>query len=513
MIRSVFRERSSGLADSVLRMWMATFFASLALTFIRVLPMLSLAQLVVIRPLVVIFVAMVASAIVAKILALRREDLFRDLAVFAPIIMLIAACLAATGWWNDGSGTVALTFGDARTFVISLGLAPMATGPESLLRFAVLAVIAVAVVRLIRKGYPPLRVAACAAISWIVGAFALLIPSWMVAVAARLNDEAGVLYASDIVRLLGKIHAASYWSAFQSDRFFTPIGKQLESATMLSAAAILFIFASLLLIWILADRARWFQLDIRRRLWTAMKTGGFLAFACSVGLGWWFGSRSVTFSWHGIDWVACVVGIIVFGSWFFRSLYRTDLFSKDGEESGEVMRLDDTKDVRMLLGANAIFGSALLGWSVFCGVGLLAAIEWFQIRDRWTDSALGRAVVRVAVTTVLFMTAALLGFRSVLFPSKIFLIALGWGIWSAIVGWFVHEASSWTESRRWLLLGIGALPLVVALRFPTGAAVFALVFLALRWIRQRRPASLEIQETLLLAAGVLASILALFIRF
>ncbi|MBI4139168.1 hypothetical protein HY479_03395 [Candidatus Uhrbacteria bacterium] len=360
-----------------------------------------------------------------------------------PVAVLAALGLAAVGPWNDGSGAMALPMSGALQFIGSVGVFPLSVGPDVFLRSAVAAVaigLGIGSFRRIRRIG---RAIAVAVLAWTAGSVTLLVSSWT-AILSGWASGTRITHTQDALRALGYLHSNSYWSFFQSDRFFAGIGRQLETGAMLSTAAITFLLGvALLLPWL--RRARpWNRPGILlaaiREAWVRPVAGAFLLALFS---GAWLGVRTVGWSWGALDAVALFLLAATAGAWLWHWTLSRDVASLRDDEARRPWRLlpsgqVQVKDVTSLSDALrllALLGAFLLGWPLLLMLLALFAVSSMNDRMnvRWRNIDLFRAAEPPILAALLVGAGSVFGTRQLLFPPGAAVAALAAALLAAAI--------------------------------------------------------------------------------
>ncbi len=289
-----------------------------------------------------------------------------------PLAIVFGVIISAFGVWNDGSGALALPPSGVFTFLFTLGAVPTPFGPEAFLR-GTMAFMAVALAALTyfsnRRLVSALRTGI---VAWFAGAIPLLMQSVLAFIGARTSSFP-LVHSQDALRALGAMHANSYWSNFQSERFFVGIGRQLESGVLLSSTATVFLLASACLVVVSFWSKPWNRSEIRRAAFRELimqtETG---LFAAAIVCGIWLGIRSAAWSWNGLDFVALLVLLVCVSSWFVHRSFSNDVGNLRDDETRRPWRLlpagiiqvDDVHSAIMILSPLSIAAALLLGWPV-----------------------------------------------------------------------------------------------------------------------------------------------------
>ena len=352
-----------------------------------------------------------------------------------PFAILFGVIISALGIWNDGSGALALPPSGVLAFFVTLGAVPVPFGPEAFLRGTV-AFMAVALATL--AYFSDRRIASAlytVVVAWIFGAVPLLIQSAMALIGAR-SSSFPLVHSQDALRALGAMHTNSYWSNFQSERFFVGIGRQLESGALLSSTAIAFLLASVSLVVLFFWTKPWNRSEIRRTAFRELimqtETG---LFAAAIICGIWLGISSAGWSWNGLDFVALMLLFVCVGSWYVHRSFSNDVGSLRDDETRRPWRLlpagiiqvDDVHSARTILLLLAITAAMLLGWPVLFFLLAIFSVP-FATRVVWIE--------RPLLAALLVGLGAAFGTRQALLPKYSLVAAVIFAVFSiSLVFW------------------------------------------------------------------------------
>lgn len=286
-----------------------------------------------------------------------------------PIAVAFGVLISVFGIWNDGSGALAIPPGGALVFLFSLGIFPVPYGPEAFLRAIVAAMSVTLAVNAYVSEKKLKKAAFVGIIAWFSGAIPLLMQSAMAAVGARASSFP-LTHTQDTLRALGALHANSYWSFFQSERFFVSIGRQLEYGALLSSTAIAFLLICACLAFLFFRSSPWNRSEIRRAAFRELfyKKEAALFLAALVS-GTALGMSSVGWPWNGLSFVALFVMAVCAVSWYAHSSFSDEIYNRLSPFG--LVQIDDVHAVKTALALIAITAAFLLGWPALFFVSAL----------------------------------------------------------------------------------------------------------------------------------------------
>lgn len=456
---------------------------------------------VIARPIILAAACLFACLAASLILRQRADSAWSDIMRMLPAALGVGVLASWLGVWNDGSGAIPLAPGQAAIFALTAGLFPMKIGPEALLRFAVLALAVLLAVSAWRTQPSRARAVLAGVAAWIGGALVLLVRSWMAVFAAAVRGLA-ISNPEDAMRALGAIHANSYWSNFQADRFFAGVGRQFETAVALSSSAVLVIVCVALLATLAARIQPWARRGVIRALAArllAMESFASLLFASALAAGFASGLRGTRIAWTALDAVAVFLLAIAFISWFAFRAFGREVETLSADERSHPERplpsgLVSVDDVRMLRGALlsvAVVSGVLLGWPVLLAFAALAAIEEIASASGRAANPWGRGATVAASAALLVLVGGLFAARTPQFPFHLGRLTIAWAAVAAAVAVlpaardFVRAASGRKTWLPFLLVAAAGSIAGLALRLPVAFAALALLLVCLFVARSR----------------------------
>lgn len=436
------KRRAFAPAASLMVAWGAAVIAGLLASILTSARLPTLIEAVVMRPLQIVALAIVATLSVSVFARFRFDQAWQEVITALPLALALAVVLSWFGVWNDGSGTVALSLGDAMAFVFTLGAIPTALGPEIVVRGTAVALAIILAVRVVRRRAGAGSAAMTFVAAWIPAALLLLTQTWIAQVASWFR-ESPILNSLDALRVLGMIHTNSYWSNFQADRFFAGIGQQLETGIALSSSAAVFLVGCAALKLALFRLSPWNRPGVLMALGRRLAGAPFLLFVSPLAVGLLIGFRSQRIAWNGLDVIAILVLIVVFAAWFVQWMFGRDLedLSKDEREHPErplpsgVVRPDELEGLREVLVCVAVIGAFLLGWPVLLVTLALLGLGWIASSAGfgWAQSRRDRVLVWAAMSSGLVIMGGAFAVRSSIVPTGLFPLAVAWAAVTATV--------------------------------------------------------------------------------
>lgn len=361
-----------------------------------------------------------------------------------------AVIAAWTGYWNDGSGAVALPLGQAMQFVVTLGLTPTMLGPDVFLRFVTLLSTGFMVYRLGRQESRARQIRV-AVMAWVVGAVTLLIPSWAVTV---LGFSRGVVIATaqDGLRVVGSALSNSHWSNFQQERFLTGIGDQLGVMVGFWTTAVTLIVGVCFMIAMAMVRYREHMRRIAGDVFRSLR---------SSEAGWVFGG-------------AALIGYLVATAHAIRTVQAVPVILAAIALAALAGRLLFVQNSILIVGASA---TMLLGWPVLAAYLICAALCIASERAQGTK----RITLIGAAGGAFVVLGAAFGVRSSMFPSDLAAWAIPMGLLAGGIGLVgsIGPIKTWSRSRSELVVFCATLVLcALFMEFFTGLAIAAFAGLA-----------------------------------
>lgn len=423
--------------------------------------------------------AVVFGAMILACAGIMRESIDETLSRFASILPIAVggAIIAAwTGLWNDGSGAIALPFGQAVLFVVTGGIVPLKLGPDVFLRWTTALSILLVVYRMRSSG--PARQVRMAVTSWITGAIVLLIPSFAASILAMTRGVA-IATAQDALRVMGAALADSYWSAFQQERFLTGIGDQLGVMVGFWTAAITLIVGVCLFVGFAVAIHRE---EVRR------VTGMIFPSIRSSIRGWAIAG-------------AVVLGFLISSAHPMRTLQLVPVLLLIISLAALAGRFLFDQPAVLIVG---LFSSALLGWPVFAVYVICAGL--CMARD--AASGTGRIWITGVEGAAFLVLGAAFGVRSSLFPPMLASWAVPMGVLVAglglvgSIGLVGPTTRIGTVAMRELVIFCGVLVIcAIFMGFVPGLAIAALAGLAAFAMQKKADLWPKYAGSLLLLAG------------
>lgn len=424
------------------------------------------------RP-IFLFCALIATVIASSLmLRARVETQWHEAIVSLPLALACAVFLSWTGLWNDGSGAVALPLGDALLFIFTLGIFPAAFGPEILVRGTVITLAALLAWRVGGK-VGTARAILAGGVTWISGALIILMPTW-IAYAVALYRALPIAHSLDALRVLGFAHTNSYWTNFQSDRFFTGVGRQLDVSLAMSSSAVMFLVACILTGWVVTRLQPWSRPGVASSLLRRLLSPPLALLASPLISALLVARRGQVSRLTGLDIVAFLILFAAFLAWFVFWLMGRDLedLPKDEREhpvrplSSGILQPDDAREAREALAAVSLVGALLLGWPPFLLILILFALEWLSSARGlgWHQTAVWRAGVWASTFATLSILGGVFILRGSALSPVMFKAALTWAVLGGAV-----QLMRWPKvlARRYgqaVVMGLASLVVSLVLR-------------------------------------------------
>lgn len=340
---------------------------------------------VILRPLFLLVFALCIVLIVGLVLRVRVDELWTKVMNALPAALLFGLGLSLIGIWNDGSGIVALPLKNAGVFILTLGIFPLKAGPEILVRGAAIGLIVLVALNLYCRRFQLMRLVVAAVLAWVAGALSLLVQTWLAYFSAVANNLT-LVHSQDAVQALGWLHTNTQWTTYQADRFFTGVGKQLETGIVLSSSSILFLLACALGLLLLSKVQPYARSGVARALIRRLLPASYVQALPAVALvgGLAAGWNSVRWSWGALDFVALALLLVAFIAWSAIRTYGNDLknIRRDEEKfpnrplPAGLIRPDELTDLCRILLPVMLAASFLLGWPVFLAALALLAVDY-----------------------------------------------------------------------------------------------------------------------------------------
>lgn len=519
---TIQKRRAWSPVASIVLAWGSAVIAGLLASILTSARLPTMIEAVVMRPLQIVALAIIVTLSASVVLRSRFEQQWHDVVTALPLALAAAVILSWSGIWNDGSGTVALSLGDAMAFIVTAGAIPTALGPEIVVRGTAVALALILAVRALRRRAGVGPAILTFAVAWIPAALLLLSQTWIAQVAAIFRDTT-IQNSLDASRVLGLIHTNSYWSSFQADRFFAGVGKQLETGAALSSSALVFLVGWVALKLSLLRLQPWNRPGALMALARRLAGVQLLLLASPLAVGLFVGFRSQRIAWNGLDIIALLVLLIVFGSWFTQLLFGRDLedLPKDEREHPDrplpsgIVTPDDLEGLRDVLSCVAVIGAFLLGWPVLLvtltllGVGWIASAAGFG----WAQSRRDRVLVWAAMSAGLVIMGGAFAVRSAIIPTGLFPVAEAWAAVTAVVA--LLHLTPFDPAKPFnalALVAVGGAVVALILKATVILALVALLVLGLFFL-QKNPKNWRRYAFLcILAFGWAATILSQYPR-
>lgn len=340
---------------------------------------------VILRPLFLIVFALCIVLVIGLVLHVRVDELWTKVIKVLPAALLIGLLLSLTGIWNDGSGTTALPLKDAGVFILTLGIFPLKAGLEILVRGASVGLVVLVALNLYRQHFKLMRLVVASVLAWVAGSVCLLVQTWLAYFSAAANHLT-IMHSQDAVQALGWLHMNTQWTNYQADRFFTGVGKQLETGIVLSSSSILFLLACAFGLLLLSKVQPYARSGVAKALIRRLLPASYVQALPVVALvgGLVAGWSSARWSWSALDYVALALLLVAFIAWSSIRTYCDDLknIRRDEEKfpnrplPAGLIRPDELTDLCRILLPVMLVASFLLGWPVFLAALALLAVDY-----------------------------------------------------------------------------------------------------------------------------------------
>lgn len=516
IVQQFTKRRSWSPVASVALIWSSMAMLSLLVSIFTSASLPTFVETLISRPLQILAIALVASLSLSFFLRTRMEQQWQEIVSALPIALVGGFVLSFLKIWNDGSGTTALTFPKALTFLFTLGALPTALGPEIILRGTAFSLAVFLAWRAWKNTSTIVSILKTFFLIWIPSALMLLVHTWM-ALFASVWRVYPVQHSLDAERVLGLVHTNSYWSNFQSDRFFSGVGNQLNVSLALSSSAIVFLLIICFLILTLIRLSPWNRPGVMIALLKRLIGAQLFIFLSPLLIGLWIGLSAVRVNWNVLDVVALIVLVIVFLAWAIAWSFGRDIedLTKDEREHPDrplpagVVRPDELEGFREVLMIIAVVGSVLLGWPVLLVILSLFGVGWISSSAGfgWMQSGRDRILIWAFFAASLVLMGGAFAVRSALMPDKIFPQVLSWGIVVMAIKltrYFPPDPAK--PLKSFIPAALGGLFVAWVLQAPIVLAFLALMLLGLYFL-QKNPIKWRTYVLFyLLAFGWVASI-------
>lgn len=449
---------SWSLAQTVAFMWGGAMVAGILAAVIERAPIPGFILLGLSIPLLFVVSLLTAVLVASTLSRVSVGQLWAQVLTVIPFAFLGGTIAGAIGMWNDGSGAVALAPLDALLFVATGGMLPLGTGPLGVVRVSVIVCCAALVLILRARGTHSSRAALIGIASWVAASIVMLSESWII-LAASIGRSLAFQNALDATRLMGALHANSYWASFQSDRFLAGIGQQIQVASTLSAAALVFLMSivvlKLIFIQSLAQRMA-AAVALAKRL----AGRAFLLLVSPAVAGFLIGGRGARLAWNGLDIIVVLVAVTVVCAWFMWWHFGRDIEDLATDEVSNpnrplpsgIVQLDELRSMRNILVIVALVGSFILGWPVFALTAALFVVTSLASGTAfgWSAHPTWRIPVWGIVALLVTVFGGAVGSRSLVMPRDVMAAGIVWGIVAGLISWQKKRPVS---SAFWLRYG------------------------------------------------------------